>query len=164
MYKPEWAILAFFLTAALKPAHRIEHEATRAEAWNIYMFLLYLEIIVSVTGHKMGYLEGIDNYCRAGWKTVERVMVFTRIRQLKILKVENTEREDIAGHYKMKMYKACIRPQMWVYIHKQGCIQVLWQLFWRAASETLGSIKGYSTPHITKHKWNLNCLQNLQTR
>lgn len=29
-------------------------------------------------------------------------MVFIRIRQLKISKVEDTEREDIAGHYKMK--------------------------------------------------------------
>lgn len=102
MYKPEWAILAFFLTAALVSVHRIEHEATRAEAWNISMFLLYLEIIVPVIGHKMGYLKGIDNYCTAGWKTVETVMVFVRIRQLKILKVEGTGREGIAGNYKMK--------------------------------------------------------------
>lgn len=60
MYKLEWEILAFLLTAALISVHRIEHDATRAEAWNISMFLLYLEIIVSVTGHILEYIEGID--------------------------------------------------------------------------------------------------------
>lgn len=69
MYKPEWEFLAFFLTTALISVHRIEHEATRAEAWNISMFLFYLEITVSVIGHKIGYLEGIDNYCKTGWKS-----------------------------------------------------------------------------------------------
>lgn len=102
MYKLEWAILAFFLTTAPFSVHRIEHEPTRAEAWNISMFLLYLELIVSVAGHKMGYLEHIDNYCTAGWKTAERIIVFTRIRQLKILKVEDTRRAGIAGHYRIK--------------------------------------------------------------
>lgn len=29
-------------------------------------------------------------------------MVFIRIRQMKILKIEDTERESVAGHYKMK--------------------------------------------------------------
>lgn len=29
-------------------------------------------------------------------------MVFIRIRQMKILKIEDTERESLAGHYKMK--------------------------------------------------------------
>lgn len=50
----------------------------------------------------MGYLEHIDNYCRAGSKTVERIIVFTRIRQMKILKVEDIGRAGIAGQYRMK--------------------------------------------------------------
>lgn len=33
---------------------------------------------------------------------MERIMVFIRIRQLKILKVEDIERKYKTGHYKMK--------------------------------------------------------------
>lgn len=40
-----------------------------------------------------------------------------------------------------------------MFIHTQGYIQVLWQLFWRDASETLKSFKG--TPHMTKHNGTL---------
>lgn len=75
-----------------------------------HVFILYLQIIASVTGDRIGYLECIDNYCSAEWKTVERVIVFTTFRELNITKVVDSGMEGITGYCRMKYTQAKQSP------------------------------------------------------